>query len=33
MADRQFRPGYRVTGDKTGADAVHKPAQLKRHRS
>jgi hypothetical protein len=26
-------PQYRVTSDKTGADAVHKPDALKRHTS
>jgi hypothetical protein len=26
-------PQYRVTSDKTGADAVHKPDALKRHKS
>jgi Hypervirulence associated proteins TUDOR domain len=26
-------PQYRVTSDKTGADAVHKPEALKRHKS
>lgn len=26
-------PQYRVTSDKTGADAVHKPNALKRHTS
>jgi hypothetical protein len=37
-AGRQVRaskdePQYRVTSDKTGADAVHKPDALKRHKS
>jgi hypothetical protein len=37
-ADRTVRasrdePQYRVTSDKTGADAVHKPDALKRHTS
>jgi hypothetical protein len=26
-------PQYRVTSDKTGSDAVHKPDALKRHKS
>jgi hypothetical protein len=26
-------PQYRVTSDKTGADAVHKPDALRRHQS
>ncbi len=33
MADRQFRKGYRITSDKTGPDAVHKPDVLKRRKS
>jgi hypothetical protein len=37
-AGRQVRaskeePQYRVISDKTGADAVHKPDSLKRHKS
>jgi Hypervirulence associated proteins TUDOR domain len=37
-AGRQVRaskdePQYRVTSDKTGAEAVHKPDALKRHKS
>lgn len=38
IAGRQVRaskddPQYRVTSDKTGADAVHKPAALRRGKS
>ena len=33
MVDGQMRKGYCAISDKTGADAVHKPDALKRHKS
>jgi hypothetical protein len=33
MADGQLRNGYCVISDNAGADSVHKPDALKRHKS